>query len=45
MVCQDITDSMNEEVRTDAIIMDFSKAFDLFHMTGCLQKSQQLQLI
>jgi len=28
-VCQDITDSLDERVRTDAIITDFSKAFDL----------------
>ena len=27
--CQDIADSLDEEVRTDAIIIDFSKAFDL----------------
>jgi len=29
MVCQDIADSLDEGVRTDAIIIDFSKAFDL----------------
>ena len=29
MVCQDIVDSPDEGVRTDAIIIDFSKAFDL----------------
>ena len=28
-VCQDITDSLDDGVRTDAIITDFSKAFDL----------------
>ena len=28
-VCQDIVDSLDEGVRTDAIIIDFSKAFDL----------------
>ena len=28
-VCQDITDSPDEGVRTDAIIIDFSKAFCL----------------
>ena len=28
-VCQDIEDSVDEGVRTDAIIIDFSKAFDL----------------
>ena len=29
MVCQDIADSLDEGVRTEAIIVDFSKAFDL----------------
>ena len=28
-VCQDIADSLDEGVRTDAIIVDFSNAFDL----------------
>ena len=28
-VCQDIADSLDDGVRTDAIIIDFSKAFDL----------------
>jgi hypothetical protein len=28
-VCQDIADSLDEEVKTDAITTDFSKAFDL----------------
>jgi hypothetical protein len=28
-VCQDIADSLDNEGRTDAIMMDFSKAFDL----------------
>jgi len=28
-VCQDIADSLDEEVRTDAIITDFLKAFNL----------------
>jgi len=28
-ICQDIADSLEESVRTDAIIIDFSKAFDL----------------
>ena len=28
-VCQDIADSLDEAVRTDAIIIDFSKTFDL----------------
>jgi len=29
MVCQGIVDSLDERVRTDTIIIDFSKAFDL----------------
>ena len=28
-VCQDIADSLDDGVRTDAIVIDFSKAFDL----------------
>jgi len=28
-VCQDIADSMDNEDRIDAIVIDFSKAFDL----------------
>ena len=28
-VCQDITDLLDEGVRTDAIVFDFSKAFNL----------------
>jgi len=28
-VCQDISDSLDEAIRLDAIIIDFSKAFDL----------------
>jgi len=28
-VCQDISDALDEETRLDAIIIDFSKAFDL----------------
>jgi hypothetical protein len=28
-VCQDIADALDEEVRTDAIVIDFSKAFYL----------------
>jgi hypothetical protein len=30
-VCQDISDSLEEGARSDAIIIDFSKAFDLVH--------------
>ena len=37
-VCQDIADLLDEGVRTDAIIIDFSKAF---HMIGFLRKSRQ----
>ena len=29
MVCQDIADSLDKGVRTDAIITDFSKDFDV----------------
>ena len=29
MVCQDIANSLDEGVRTDTIIIDFSEAFDL----------------
>ena len=37
-VCQDISDSLDEAARLDAIIIDFSKDFDLV-MTGCFKKS------
>ena len=37
-VCQDITDSLDEGVRTDAIIIDFSKAFDLVSHDKLLTK-------
>ena len=36
--CQDIADSLDEEVRTDTIIIDFSKAFDLFPHDRLLTK-------
>ena len=37
-VCQDIADSLDEGVRTDTIIMDFSKAFDLVPRDRLLTK-------
>ena len=37
-VCQDIADSLDEGVRTDAIIIDFSKAFDLVPHDRLLMK-------
>ena len=38
MVCQDIADSLDEGVRTDAIIIDFSKASDLVPQDRLLTK-------
>jgi len=37
-VCQDITDSMDNGDRIDAIIIDFSKAFDLVQSDRLLMK-------
>jgi hypothetical protein len=37
-VCQDIADSLDSGSRIDAIIIDFSKAFDFVPMIGYLQK-------
>ena len=37
-VCQDIADSLDEGVRTDTIIIDFSKAFDLVPRCRLLTK-------
>jgi len=37
-VCQDIADSLDEGVRTDATIIEFSKAFDLFSHDRLLTK-------
>jgi hypothetical protein len=37
-ICQDIVDSLDEGARIDAIIIDFSKAFDLVLTIGCLRK-------
>jgi hypothetical protein len=38
MVCQDIMDSLDEGVRTDTIIIDFPKAFDLVPHDTLLMK-------
>jgi hypothetical protein len=35
-VCQDIADCMDNRDRIDAIVIDFSKAFDLVQPIGCL---------
>ena len=40
-VCQDIADTMDKGVRTDAIIIDFSKAFDLVPHDRLLKKLGQ----
>jgi hypothetical protein len=37
-VCQDIADPLDEGVRTDAIVIDFSKAFDLVPHDRLLMK-------
>ena len=37
-VCQNIADSLDEGVRTDAIIIDFSEAFDLIPHDRLLTK-------
>jgi hypothetical protein len=37
-VCQDIADALDEGVRTDAIVIDFSKAFDLVTHDRLLMK-------
>jgi hypothetical protein len=38
-VCQDTADSLDNGGRTDAIIIDFSKAFDLFSLDRLLRKT------
>jgi hypothetical protein len=38
MVCKVIADSLDEGVRTDAIIIDFSKGFDLVPYDRLLMK-------
>jgi hypothetical protein len=37
-VCQDIADALDEGVRTDATVIDFSKAFDLVPYDRLLMK-------
>lgn len=43
-VCQDIADSLDEGVRTDAIIIDFSKAFDLVPHDRLLTKIAETEV-
>jgi hypothetical protein len=38
-VCQDISDSLDEATRLEAIIIDFSKAFDLVPHNRLLKKT------
>jgi hypothetical protein len=44
-VCQDISDSLDKAARLDAIIIDFSKAFDLVPVDRLLKKLQPLAWI
>jgi len=41
-VCQDISDSLDEVARLDAIIIDFSKVFDLVPHDSLLKKNRSL---
>jgi hypothetical protein len=41
-VCQDISDSLDKAVRLDAIIIDFSKVFDLIPHDRLLKKNRSL---
>ena len=41
-VCQDISDSLDEAARLDAIIIDFSKTFDLVPHDRLLKKNRSL---
>jgi hypothetical protein len=42
---QNIADLLDEEVRTDVIVIDFSNAFDKFLTRGCLQKFRKPELM
>jgi len=42
MVCQDIADSMDNGNRINAIVIDFSKAFDLVQHDWLLMKTENL---
>ena len=48
-VCQDIADSLDEGFRTNAIIIDFSKAFDLVphdrHLTKIKETGVDLRVV
>jgi hypothetical protein len=43
-VCQNIADSLDEGVRTDAVVIDFSKAFDLVLHDRLLTKITETDL-
>jgi hypothetical protein len=43
-VCQDIADSLDEGARTDKIIIDFSRAFDLVPHDRLLMKTAATQV-
>jgi hypothetical protein len=44
-VCQDIADALDEGVRTDAIVIDFSKAFNLVPHDRLLMKIAETEWI